>query len=237
MFEPIKIYRRARWRVAAEADKYRVLIGGDLLSAKFPSVLFKYILYVDPLKISWRCKIRSKERSSRDMFPDGHWDFNREAMSDYEAYDYRYLSCSQMIEQGLGFRDTKEYAVYLDKLKNGLLARGMSTVRDIDRYMSSLEKFYQDVSLSGQLKTQRQLGESPIYGEINFVIGRDGELLKADDGNHRFAIARVCRLSKVPIQISMIHPHLVHSLLKNDNIDSAVHTLNDYLLDVEARYA
>lgn len=237
MFEPKKFIRRVSWRVVAEADKYRIRLGGELLSAAFPNALFNCLLYVDPLKISWRCKIRSKERSSRKMFLGGDWDLNREAMSFYEAYDYRYLSCGQMINQGLSFRETKEYAIYLDKLNSGFLARGMSTVQDVDIYMSSLERFYRDVSVSGVLKNQRQLGESPLCGEINFIVGRDGELLKADDGNHRFAIARVCGLPKIPIQVSMIHPHIVRDLVKKADADSAVGAVNTYLLDLESRYA
>lgn len=237
MFEPRKIVRRVRWRVAAEVDKYRVKFSGDVLSAVFPNSIFSCLLFIDPLKISWRCKLRSKERSSRRIFLGGDWDLNREAMSVYEGYDYRYLSCGQMIDQGVGYRHTKEYATYLDKLSSGLLARGMSTVQDVDAYMSALESFYRSVSVSGQLKTQQQLGESPLCGEINFVLGRDGELLKADDGNHRFAIARACRLPKIPIQVSMIHPHLVHDLVGKADVDSAVRAINAYLLEVEARYA
>ncbi len=180
--------------------------------------------------------MRAKERSSRGMFLDGDWDLNREAMSVYESYDYRYISCDQMINQGLGFRDTDEYAVYRGKLNNGLLARGMPTLQGVDSYMSSLEGFYRDVSALGVLKSQRQLGESSLCGEINFVVGRDGELLKADDGNHRFAIARICGVPRIPIQVSMIHSCLVHDLVKGLDTGSAVQAVNSYLLSVESRY-
>lgn len=232
-----KVIQRVFWRVSAELDRALVLARNDMYSAIFPNALLSCVLYVDPLKITWRCKMRAKEQSSRRIFPDGDWDLNRELMADYEAYDYRYISCDQMINEGLAYKRTQEYAVYLDKLGRGEQARGMSTVLEVDSYMSSMEAFYRQTFLSRELKTQRSLGGSSLYGEINCVIGRDGELLKADDGNHRFAIARVCGLRTVPIQVSMVHPKLVRDLVGNIGALSAARSLNEYLHAVESRYA
>lgn len=236
MLDPKKYIRLVRWRVAAEAERFRVLLGGGLFSSNFPSPFFRCILHVNPQKILWRCKLRSKEQTSRRMFPDGDWDLMRESMAFYESYDYRYISCRQIINEGLGFRETEEYSFYIDKIGGGGLARGMSSIQDVEVYMALLERFYREVELSRQLKSQVQLGESPLCGEINFVIGRDGELLKADDGNHRFAIARVCGLTRIPIQVSMIHPLLVRDLLKGADNASVVHAVNTYLRDVESVY-
>lgn len=193
------------------------------------------VIYVDPLKIKYKCNIRGEDAGLNTLFRPGNWGQERFSFEDVLSSDPRYISCRELMEANLPIEHTHEYATMIDRLERRGKVRGLKSPSAILQYLEGIRRMYRQVVREKRLRSQRELGQ-PAYGnEINFAIGRDGELLKTDNGNHRLAIARLMRLRKIPAQVSVIHADLL-AVLRSLNEHDLIAALNLYLVKVQERY-
>lgn len=234
-----QLLRRVRGYFQAYTNAFLLcLYGFDLSKARFPNAFFNTVIYIDPRKVRFRCGLLSKEKMTDNFFWGGDWDLSLETMECCEKEDYRYTSCRQMMGEGVPFDRTDEYLYYSKKLASGLKARGYRTIEKVKEYMQSLQVLYDRIIVDGEIKSQAKLGGNPFDGEINFVVGRTGELLKSDEGNHRFAIALFCEFRCIPIQVSLIHSDLLDEIRKEmGGGKNSVRVVNEFLLRLQARYS
>jgi hypothetical protein len=154
-----------------------------LESLRVPNASLLPCIYIDPLKVEFKCNLRGAVQAQRTLMRGGDWDLARKT-----------------------FVEVEEFRQLLARLEQRGEARGMKSHAELYDYMLALQCLYRQIANAGRLMTQSELGRCAFGGEINCAVSRNGVLMKTDDGNHRFAIARALGLRKVPVQVSVIHP-------------------------------
>ena len=66
------------------------------------------------------------------------------------------------------------------------------------------------------------------------MIDRKRNLVKINSGDHRFAISRILKLKKIPVEIKVIH---LNGLGKNVNKTIQVKKINQIIKSVAKKYA
>ena len=65
------------------------------------------------------------------------------------------------------------------------------------------------------------------------MIDRNHNLVKINSGNHRFAISRILRLKKIPIEIKVMHTNCF-----KDNLNKKIEVkkINEIIKNVQDKY-
>ncbi|KAB2928685.1 MAG: hypothetical protein F9K30_00585 [Dechloromonas sp.] len=199
---------------------------------RMPNAALLPKIFINPDKLAFKCNIRGDDEGQRKLFLAGDWDLKRKGFADVDANDPRYVTCRQLIRDAAPLEETAEYRELMLRLRKHGVARSFRSEKEILGYLEKLRQFYLRVQADGRLKTQAELGLAAHGGEINCALGRDGVLLKTNDGNHRLAIARVLGLASVPIQISVIHASLIPEVAAHDPA-SGTAAINAFLEKIE----
>jgi hypothetical protein len=92
--------------------------------------------------------------------------------------------------------------------------KGLRSRADIDRRCNQLDRLFETIQRDGTLRTQRELNPRAFreLGGIGIHLGPAGIPVRAENGRHRFAIARILRLRRMPARLGLVHvsalPHL-----------------------------
>ncbi len=138
---------------------------------------------------------------------DGDWDLKSLSIDDYYTdYNINYRSMMQILNDEINYRKTDEYQKKVQLINTtGQTSRG-NNFAELDAYFESLIKLAADIKENGY-KLQKYLNNDP-HDEIGVFIGRNGEIIKAEDkfcGTHRFAIAKYLKLEQVPVCVLAVH--------------------------------
>lgn len=207
----------------------------ELVAIELPNAGLNPYFWVDPFKLTLKCKLDTKRVYHGRLFLSGDWDQPRISMSDQEQNDPRYQSCQELLS-GVPVRECSEFKSLLARLQAGQKPRGLATEEQVERFLQRQLAIYKQVQVEGALRTQTQLGKARYGGEINCVVGSDGELLKTTDGNHRLAVARVLGIKLIPVQVSRIHADLL-PYVQSLSARSATEAVNSYLQELQVRYS
>ena len=219
------IKTQAAWFFGLAVHQNRV---AAMRRLSFPCAGLMSVIWVDPKKIKFKILNGKKLSSRHNLFQPGTWSNDRICLKTHEAEDVRLMTCAELLLQDRAINQTTEFVQMCAKLQMGEQPRGLKSESDIELYISKQFEMYKQVQKDGRLKTQYELGESRFSGEINCVVGQDGELLKATDGNHRFAVARLLGLKSIPVQVSRIHADLLPHV-QSLSARSATEAVNNYL--------
>jgi hypothetical protein len=74
----------------------------------------------------------------------------------------------------------------------------------LHRYFHDLHRIFEEIRAGGY-RTQAELGGADDLDEIKVLVDRDGMLLRAYGGNHRFAMARILEVPTIPVQVAGVH--------------------------------
>jgi hypothetical protein len=141
---------------------------------------------------------------------DGDWD--RVDKRDIDAYlrDYIYSrTVLQLFADGLPFQETDQYREMVRVISAGdysnWKARGCRNEADIERYFQCMKEIFEAIRTQGY-KSQAELGSRRWFDEIKVFIDREGEIHKLQGaGHHRLAMARVLRVSRIPVIVLGVH--------------------------------
>jgi hypothetical protein len=222
----------------ANAWLFRGLYGDRLErieSLRVPNAKLLPCIYIDPLKIEFKCNLRGAVQAERTLVRGGDWDLVRKTFAEVESTDPRYISCRDLLEGRTPIEQLVEFRQLLSRLGQRGEARGMKSHAELYEYMLALQRLYRQIADAGRLMTQSELGRCAFGGEINCAVSRDGVLMKTDDGNHRFAIARELGLREVPVQISVIHIEQ-RTRIAHLRGSGAFESLNSFFHELQFRY-
>jgi len=133
----------------------------------------------------------------------GDWDLDRfpvERMA-------KYKSVVQHFQDGVDWRDTDLFRRYEQRFRDGGSVRWCHSIEELaDVYRAEMDKMYAEmrdngfslrrpVSLWGILDIQKKNRLAQVY------VGRDGEVIFGVEGNHRFAMARLLKLDRIPCRV------------------------------------
>lgn len=142
------------------------------------------------------------------FFLPGDWDENLVGGLNYYYQKSRnYRSTLQLFHEGVPYRQCDQYRFLQGMILSGeyhpdLEGRGRAE-DELDEYFAHLQNIYSDIAVGGYL-SQRQLGLAGV-NEIMVVLNRRGEPVRVGGGNHRFAIAQVLGVERVPVCVVGVH--------------------------------
>lgn len=156
-------------------------------------------LWVDPSQIEF--SVRSPLKFSKESVIPGDWDLDGKP---YNIHP-KYVSVLQHFQQGLEWEDTLLFQRYKVRLQRGGSVRGCITLDALkENYQRTVDSLFDDMKKNGFRYPLNANGEPvPLPG---IFIGRNGNYLFCDQGNHRLAIAKLLRLEKIACQPRARHP-------------------------------
>ena len=138
---------------------------------------------------------------------NGNWDKKKLSIDEYyHIYNRGYRTIYQMFVDKIDFYKTDEYKYHLSKINDGEKSPRGKTIDDLNAYFESL------IRLENLLKNNGYKSQKVLKGkkkdEIGVFIGRNGEIIKAEDnfsGTHRFALAKLHNIPMIPVHVLAIH--------------------------------
>jgi hypothetical protein len=139
----------------------------------------------------------------------------------------------------LPYEETEKYKHLVAELKKKGYTRFPRTnsMEDIDAYFLHVRRVFENIKTQGY-KTCQELGH-PKSNEIHIRITRRGEFVKAGEGTHRLAMAKILNLPEVPVVIDLVHSSLMKKWKQEcrdggmDPLDYGVKKLKEQLLRAE----
>lgn len=153
--------RLACFEAFANAWMFQALHGDRLTKLEYlraPNAKLLPCIYIDPLKIEFKCNLRGAVQTQRTLVRDGDWDLLRKTFSEVESTDPRYISCRELLEGCTPIEQLLEFRQLLSRLEQRGEARGMKSHAQLYDYMLGLQSLYRRIADAGRLMTQSELG-------------------------------------------------------------------------------
>jgi hypothetical protein len=203
----------------------KVIINNDINNFYLPNLGIKNIIMINPNKIKYFNSIPMKFYNSTRFIIDFEWDKENQIITEQEKKHQVYASCKEIFIDKIPIEKSRMY-FYLLKYINHPRGKGCKNHNDIIRFLNNKIKLYENIKKIGLKKN--------IEGNIEFMIDRDHNLVKINSGNHRFAISRVLKLKKIPVEIKVMHLNCFRDHL---NTKLKIQEINEYLKKIENKYA
>ena len=138
---------------------------------------------------------------------DGDWDLRRHDLSSHLKLD----SSRMHYVEGVPWEQTPLFDGMMRAVAKGKRPDGCTSREDVVARYEALDRVFEEVQRRGRLLTRAELPEyfRREHGGILIHIGRDGTLLRASGGMHRFAIAKILDLPEMPAQLGAVHREAV----------------------------
>lgn len=98
----------------------------------------------------------------------------------------------------------------------------LDTEEKVDNYFNRIHALYQSITRHGLISNKiiAKNGKQYIDREIGIAINNDGSLIKLQGGQHRFAIAKIKKIEKIPVEIRLIHKDIIKNVSENYKLSS-----------------
>lgn len=147
-------------------------------------------------------------RSDSGKVVDGDWDLSRHAI----GQGIKYRAVLARYRDGLPWHETGLYDEMLARIARDGVADGCRSLADIERRYARLDDAVEEIRRSGGMAPRATLPGKAFrreHGGVLVHVGRDGALLRAGGGQHRFAIAVALELPRMPAQLGVVHRQAV----------------------------
>lgn len=169
-------------------------------------------LFIDPMAVRhWyrpdpaRGAPRFRRRHSGRVVP-GDWDLSRAPFGPHLKLD----SLRAHFEDGMPWEETPLFAELLARIEAGERPDDCASREDLLARYALLDRVYEEARRNRTLRPHGEVNDTRReHGGILVHIARDGEVLRAGGGMHRFAIARLLQLPEIPVQLGVVHPDAV----------------------------
>ncbi|MGY9048119.1 hypothetical protein P775_17915 [Puniceibacterium antarcticum] len=151
---------------------------------------------------------RSLRRQQSGRIVDGDWDLQRQRVESYIKYD----SCRMHFIDGVPWEQTPQVQEMIRQVAEGRTPDACTSREDVMARYAGLDRVFDEVQRLGRLLTRAEMPEyfRREHGGILIHVGRDGTLLRASGGIHRFAIAKILDLPEIPAQLGVVHPQAIY---------------------------
>jgi hypothetical protein len=226
------VHRGRVFRLITANTVRQLLVGRqDIAAIRVPNLLLAPVIHIDPNKILYAASVAIKPAKGNALFLSGDWDLERQPLHEIEVSNPKYVSCRQLLDGDVSLEETREYSLIMAAIRDSGSYRGCQNTADALRHIQARQDFYMAMQCDGY-KSQAMLGGSRYQGEIECALDRDGNLIKINAGNHRFAAARYLGLTSIPVHLAVIHAEHLQRLP-----GGGLSALRHLIADIEARYA
>lgn len=190
---------------------------GNFMAHGKKAPFYSQLIQVDPNDCSWlnRDLFKSSNHRYSGKIVEGNWDIEGMPLLEHPKINACYLHW----EKGVDWKDTGVYEYLLDQIKQRGVADFCTNIEQIKMRYEKLDVIFEQMRKEKRMLTGKELGVGSFRGEGNGFIhfGRNGAPVYGGGFLHRFAAARILRLSKIPAQVGLVHPkgiNLWHDFIK-----------------------
>lgn len=143
-------------------------------------------------------------RQQSGMVLDGDWDLSRHPLGG----NIKYRACMAHFRDAVSWDETGLYDELTRRISRTGAYDGLRTQADIEERYAALDALAQEARTLGRLRSRTELGDAYFrreHGGVLVHIARDGAVLRAGGGQHRFALAKALELPLMPVQLGVIH--------------------------------
>lgn len=204
---------------------FKMVFNKSIQNIYLPNIFIKNIVMINPNKIKYINSIPMKFYKSTQFIMDFDWDKNNKDVETFQKSDHEYITCGELINQ-TPIKKCHSYFYFKQKISEFKEYNNLKNENDIISFLSDKVKLYKSIIKNGL--------EKRFNSNIQFLIDRNFNLVKINSGVHRFAISRILKLKKIPIEVKLIHIKCFKKYSKNE-IDLKV--INKIIKDVARKYA
>lgn len=141
----------------------------------------------------------------------GDWDLVQNRNEPFRLQQFKELFVDQ-----LPYQESASYAKRLGELKQfGVThAPKLRSQKEIDKYYAGVYSLYESMQKNGYRRRSVLDRSGKGQKEITIRIGRCGELMKAGEGTHRLALARLLGIKSVFAVVDIVHPQWIEKSQK-----------------------
>lgn len=204
---------------------FKILINNNISNFYLPNLRVKNIIMINPLKIEYFNSIPMKFYKSTKFIIDFDWDKKNKLITDFENEHQVYGGCKDIFVNKISIEKSKMYFYLLKNIANPLQSKGCRDRNDIIKFINNKIRLYENIKKNGLKKR--------INDNIQFMIDRNHNLVKINSGNHRFAISRILKLKKIPIEIKVMH---LNCIKKDLSKKIKIKKINEIIKNVQNKY-
>ncbi len=160
----------------------------------------------------------------------GAWD-----LVQHRNEPFRLQQLKELFVDQLPYQESATYVKMLSDLKHFGVARSrkLRSQKEIDGYFAGVYSLYESMQKDGYQKRPVQDCSSKEGQEITIRIGRHGELMKAAEGTHRLAMARLLGVKSVFVVVDVVHPQWIEKSQKKygGSVSYAIQQALSFLTD------
>lgn len=134
-------------------------------------------------------------------------------------------------------KNTKYYKKLNDSIKNNkpIIKQQilLNTEEKVTNYFKKIHTLHQSIMENGLISNVEfsKYGKQHLDREIGIAINNDGTIIKLQGGQHRFSIAKLQKIEKIPVEIRLIHKDVIENISNRYKISSveAIYLIKDTL--------
>jgi hypothetical protein len=206
-------------------NSYKILNGSIFDDLYIPNLFIKNVIMINPNRIKYINSIPMKFYKSTKFISKFNWDKNNKILKDYEKKNYESVTCKELFVKKIPVEKCKTYFFFKKKIRELKEFKNCSKHNDIILFLNEKINLYKSVKKIGLKKN--------LNSNIEFMIDRNHNLVKINSGNHRFAISRILKLKKIPVEVKVVH---INCFDKNLNKKIRLEDVNEIIKKVANRY-
>jgi len=115
---------------------------------------------------------------------------------------------------GLPWEETGEVERMERVIRRKGAIKGCDTRRSILARCAQLDAIFEVIEREQRVRPQKEVAPGAFreWGGIGMHIGPGGIPIRAENGRHRFAIARILGINKIPVRVGVVHLSALHLL-------------------------
>lgn len=170
--------------------------------------------WVDPLRILYAKRRDDWPRYIRRwplLACPGDWDRFEATQEPYREAELR-----EILIDGRNYRETVRYRNLVSQLESSGRTRfpRCESRAEIDAYFEGLYQLADAMRRDGY----RPSNETGAEGDIHVRVDRQGRLLKCGQGTHRLALARILGVSRVLVEVDLVHTYWLSGCLRTSHL-------------------
>ena len=198
---------------------YRVLDGNNLDNFYIPNLFIKNIIMINPNKIKYINSIPMKFYKSTKLISKFNWDKKNKVLKEYEKKNYESITCKELFIKNISVEKCRTYFIFKKKILKFKKFKDCKNHNDIISFLNRKINLYKNIKKNGV--------KINLNSNIQFMIDRNHNLVKINSGNHRFAISRILKLKKIPVEVKVIHENCfsknLNKKIKSKDINKIIH--------------
>ena len=191
-----------------------------------PNLSIKNVVMINPNKIKYVNSIPLKFYKSTKFIMNFDWDKKNKLLKKYEQKDYKSITCNELFIKNIAIKKCKSYFFFKKKIIKLKEYKKCRNNNDIVSFLNQKIKLYKSIKKNGLKKN--------FNSNVEFMIDRNYNLVKINSGDHRFAISRILKLKKIPVEIKVLH---IKCLSKISDRKIKVNKINKIIKNLTNKYA